>query len=127
MPPGNYKVACESARIIPKWGKQVCELSFRVVDGDHFGTILPGWISIYVVGEQVYPGRYTEQCSVALGRPVDPGDDLDPQTVFVGKVFSAAVFFRATDGKKRLPVDHTKRKDTRDFLRVADLLSRESL
>jgi hypothetical protein len=127
MPPGKYKVACESGRIVSKWGKQVCELYFRVVEGDYFGTVLPGWIPIYIVGEQVHPGRYTEQCALALGRVVDPGDDINPDVVFVGKVFLAAVAFKSTDGKRREPLDASVRKSESDFLRVVKLLERETL
>src|SRR6266511_3528184 len=67
MPVDKYKVCCEAGRITQKWGKSVCELSFRVVEGQFFGTTLPGWIPIYMIGECVHPGRYTEQCAIALG------------------------------------------------------------
>jgi hypothetical protein len=128
MPAGHYKVTCEAARITQKWGKSICEFSFRIVEGQFFGTTLPGWIPIFLIGDCVHPGKYTRACAVALGRESDPGDDLDPEAVFVGKVFLADVRFRATDGKKgRTPVDPTKRKDQHDFLRVHQLLALETL
>jgi hypothetical protein len=128
MPPGQYKVCCEAARITQKWSKSVCELSFRIIEGQFFGTTLPGWIPIYTIGECVQPGKYTQQCAVALGRETDAGDDLNPEVIFVSKVFLAAVRFRSTDGKKsRSPVDSTKKKDQQDFLRVCELLALESL
>jgi hypothetical protein len=87
MPPGQYKVCCEAARITQKWSKSVCELSFRIIEGQFFGTTLPGWIPIYTIGECVQPGKYTQQCAVALGRETDAGDDLNPEG------FSSARFF----------------------------------
>src|SRR5262245_50432321 len=112
MGAGKYKLCCEAARITSKWGKSICESSYRVVEGDYFGTTLPGWIPIYLIGDCVHPGRYTQQCAVALGCDPDLGDDLDPEVVFVGKIFLALVQFRSTDGKKRrAPVDPNIRKD----------------
>jgi hypothetical protein len=128
MTAGKYKITCEAARITQKWSKSICEFSFRVIEGRFFGVTLPGWIPIYMIGEYVHPGRYTEQCAIALGRDTQAGDDLSPEVIFTGKVFLADVRFRGTDGKQgRSPVDHTKRKDAADFLRVHALLSLESL
>jgi hypothetical protein len=73
------------------------------------------------------PRPYTEQCAIALGRAIDPGDDLTPEAVFTGKVFLADVRFRSTDGKKRTSVDANVRKDTLDFLRVVELVALEAL
>jgi hypothetical protein len=122
MPPGKYKVVCEAARIISKWGKSVAELSFRIVEGDHFGTVLPGWISLHMIGDVVYPGRYTQQCAAALGHEIEPGDDIDPEAVFVGKMLLVDVRFRSTDGKSRSPEDTNRKKDKKDFLRVCSIL-----
>jgi hypothetical protein len=122
MQPGEYKVICEAGRLTSKFGKPVIELAFRVAEGDHFGTYLPGWLPIHIVGGVVRPCRYIEQCAAVLGREIEPDDDIDPESVFVGKLLLVDVKFRLTNGKTRSPEDQTRKKDEKDFLKVWSVL-----
>jgi hypothetical protein len=123
MPPGRYKLVCESARLTQKWSKTVAEFSFRVVEGDHFGVMLSAWIFVYTVAGLVYPGKYTTACSIALGHETGPDDDLSPEAVFVGKIFWGEVGFRSASTNNRRPEDSSQKKDSKDFLRVRSVLS----
>jgi hypothetical protein len=128
MLPGTYSAACEAARIVSKFGKPTVECSFRVIDGEHFGTALPGWFHIKIVGDCVMPGcQYTKVCELVLGREIEPGDDIDPEAVLVGKKLKVGVRFRATDGKRLSAQDENTRKDGKDFLRVSSVLGEVSL
>src|SRR5688572_9069254 len=123
MPAGRYKVVCEAARVASKWGKSKVECSFRVVEGEHFGTALPGWLDITVINNGDMPGcQYITVCERILESDVEPGDDVDPESILVGKVLIVEARFRLTDGKTRLPQDGTRKKEERDFLRVCSIL-----
>ena len=127
MQSGIYKAVCEAARVASKWGKQIVECSFRVVEGEHFGTYLPGWFSIHVVNGIVAPCKYITQCEAVLGREIEPGDDIDPEVIFVGKLLSVEVKFRSTNGKTRSAEDPTIKKGETDFLRVSSVLGQVEL
>jgi hypothetical protein len=99
------------------------ECSFRVVEGEHFGTALAGWIDIRMVGDVVMPGcEYTKACERILGHELEPDEDIDPAVILVGKLLSVEARFRLTDGKSRSPQDGRRKKDSKDFLRVCSVL-----
>ena len=128
MPAGAYKAMCEAERIITKWGKSLVECSFRVVEGEYFGTALPGWFDINIINNGVMPGcQYTKVCEVILGREIEPDDDIDPEAILVGKVLLVEARFKITDGKNRSLLDGSVRKAPTDFLRVCSVLGVESL
>jgi hypothetical protein len=128
MPAGTYTAICEAARIITKWGRPTVECSFRVTEGDHFGTALPGWFNIKIVNNCVMPGcQYTKICERILGRELEPGDDVDPEVMLVTKVLNVEARFQLTDGKNRILQDGTQKKDERDFLRVCSVLGEAGL
>lgn len=122
MPAGDYQAVCESARIAPKFGKTVVEFSFRIAEGDHFGTVVPGWIHLPVVNVGVYPGKYTAACAVVLGREIEPGDDIEPDGLFVGKYLHVRVRFSTGLAKGAIPKDPDTRKGSTDYLRVGESL-----
>jgi hypothetical protein len=127
MASGPYKVICEAARIASKWGRPVVECAYRVVEGDHFGTALPGWIEIKLINNGVMPGcQYAKVCELILGRELEPDDDIEPDSILVGKVLLVEARFKLTDGKSRNRLDSTQRKDG-DFLRVCSVLGVGSL
>jgi hypothetical protein len=131
MQPGEYKVACEGASKKP-WAKGIrVELKFRVVDGPHTGTALRQWIAVDTSGLFSPQSRYALQCAVALGRPLDAGDNPDdPASIFSGRFFKASVGFRKTSkphGGTPDTENTQRRKDHRDGLRVHELLSAEEL
>jgi hypothetical protein len=100
----------------------------RVVEGEHFGTALPGWIDIKLIKNGVMPGcQYTKVCERILGRELEPGDDIEPESILVDKVLIIETRFRATDGKSRSPEDENRKKDERDFLRVCSVLGEAPL
>ena len=56
---------------------------------------------------------------MALGRSIEPGDDLEPENIFVGKIFEADVGYRSNDGRDSCDeANREAKKDERDFLRV---------
>lgn len=122
MQPGTYKAVCEATRLTNKWGKQQVEMAFRIAEGEHFGTHLPGWFTVLMAKDVVFPCQYLEQCAVVLGHEVSPGDDVDPETLFVGKVFSVTVRLAKTNGKERTFLDPNRNKTKSDFLRVGPIL-----
>lgn len=125
---GTYKAMCEAARIITKWGKSIVECSFRVVEGEHFSTALPGWFDINIINNGVMPGcQYTKVCELILGREIEPDDDIDPEAILVGKVLLVEARFKTTDGKSRSPLDRAVRKGPADFLRVCSVLGAAEL
>jgi hypothetical protein len=131
MEPGEYQVCCEGASKKSFAAGMRIELKFRVIDGDHTGTALRQWITIDASGVISPKSRYAQQCGVALGRPVEPEDNLDnPASIFSGLIFRASIGFRKTDkprGGKPDPKNAGTRKDASDGLRIHELLAREEL
>ena len=123
MPASRYVVKIESAKPIKRWRRDRIEFSYRVVKGDYFGTVLPGWLDIEYVPANCEELRispfcqYFQACVAVLGN-VAEGDDIDWNTVFVGKILDVEARYRTTNGKSRAPEDGTIRKDDKDFLRV---------
>lgn len=130
MTPGQYIANCEGAKIDTKGRNTIAVLEFRVIDGPHGGTSLRQWITIPDVDGSVPVGcRYARQCVLALGREIEPGDDLNPAAIFKGKTFSIKVGYRMTlkTGGNPSPDNAARRKDAKDFLRVHELVAVEDL
>jgi hypothetical protein len=119
---GVYKTTVQAAERATAWNKSVAILYHRILDGDHAGVALRQYITIKKVGNavDVENNPYIEQCEIAIGRQVEPTDNLDPAAVFVGKVFNVTVRYRKTDPrhKKAVRQEETKKKDPNDKLRV---------
>jgi hypothetical protein len=130
MAPGKFVAACEGGTITTKGRNTIAVLEFRIIDGPHSGTALRQWITIPVVDEIVpIASRYGRQCAVALGREINSGDELDPATIFRGKLFRVDVGFRMTEkvGGTATTENALRRKDAKDFLRVHSILALEEL
>lgn len=124
MPAGEYLSICEGAKVATLYGKPTAVISFRVAEGKYFGVSLRAFFKIDLIGEVTTAGcRYNQICEIALGRPVEPGDDLHPARVFPGKFFKVlARYSSTTSDKRRLPQDSSIRKDASDTLRVGTIL-----
>jgi hypothetical protein len=121
MQPGQYVCACESATDIITGRSRQAILQFRIIDGPHLGVGLRQWLTISEVGGIVsLATRYAKHCAIALGRDIEPGDALEPESIFPGKVFSVEVGYRLTEkmGGPANPMNAQRKKDARDFLRV---------
>lgn len=130
MAPGEYVTNCEGAKITTKGSTTIAVLEFRVIDGPHSGTALRQWIPVPDVGGIVPLGsRYGRQCALALGRDVEPGDDLNPAAIFRGKTFRVQIGYRLTEKTGGIANDDNmhRRKDAKDFLRVHRLMAMEVL
>jgi hypothetical protein len=130
MAPGKYIANCEGATITTKGRSTVAVLEFRIIDGLHSGTALRQWITIPDIDGIVPLGsRYGRQCALALGRDIESGDDLNPATIFKGRLFRVDVGYRMTEKIGGIPShEHTlRRKDHKDFLRVHNLIAVEEL
>jgi hypothetical protein len=128
MSPGEYIAHCEGATITTKGRSTVVVLEFRILDGPHSGTALRQWVTVPDVDGNVTCGsRYGRQCALALGREIEPGEELHPAAVFKGKNFRVAVGYRMTEkiGGTSSAENAEQRKDAKDFLRVHALLSVE--
>jgi hypothetical protein len=130
MAPGEYIANCEGATITTKGRSTVAVLEFRITDGPHSGTALRQWITVPDIdGNVPLRSRYGRQCALALGREIEPGDDLNPAQIFKSKSFRVRVGYRMTE-KRGGMASHdnaTRRKDARDFLRIHELLAVEVL
>jgi len=126
MAPGEYTAACEGATITTKGKTTIAVLQFRIIDGPHSSTSLRQWLTIPDVDGIVSLGsRYARHCTIALGREIEPGDSLDPATIFAQKIFLVFVGYRMTE-KIGGPAsrDHAlRRKDHKDFLRVHEIIA----
>lgn len=131
MQPGEYKVCCEGASKKQLGDGVRIELKFRVIEGSHAGTALRQWMKVDLSGVISQRSRYAQQSVVALGRPLEPDDNLDnPASIFSGRIFRADVGFRKTEKHKGGRIDPAyaqQRKDTSDGLRVHELLCSEDL
>jgi hypothetical protein len=130
MEPGRYLVNCEAATITKKGKATIAVLEFRIINEPHSGTALRQWVTIPDIdGSVPIASRYARQCAIALGREIEPGDDLDPSSIFRGKIFLTDVGFRMTEkiGGTPTPENTRRRKDAKDFLRVHSILSLEEL
>lgn len=130
MEPGEYIANCEGATITNKGRTTVAVLEFRIIDGPHSGIALRQWIPVPDVDGIVPLGsRYGRLCAVALGREIEPGDDLNPTVIFKGKIFRVAVGYRKTEkkGGTASDVHASHRKDATDYLRVHNLITLEEL
>src|SRR4030095_16481433 len=102
MPAGEYVTICEGAKLATLYGKPTAVISFRVSDGKYFGVSLRGFFNIDLIGEVTAAGcRYNALCEIALGRPVQPGDDLHPTRIFTGKMFVVTARYGLDSGQKR--------------------------
>ncbi|HXV82340.1 MAG TPA: hypothetical protein VEG60_20930 [Candidatus Binatia bacterium] len=130
MAPGEYIAHCEGATIKTKGRNTIAALEFRVIEGSHSGTALRQWITIPEVDGLVPLGsRYGRQCALALGREIEPGDELSPAAIFQGRVFRIAVGYRMTEksGGAASHENAQRRKDAKDFLRVHALIAEVEL
>jgi hypothetical protein len=130
MAPGEYVAQCEGATIISKGRSTIAVLEFRIIDGPHSATALRQWITIPDVDGIVPLGsRYGRQCTLALGREIESGNDLNPAVIFKGRFFRIDVGYRMTEKIGGTPShDHAlRRKDHKDFLRVHNLIAVEEL
>lgn len=127
MQPGVYRVSCTGAAV--ERGRIV--INYQVIDGAHTGTSLRQWIPTPEDGEVKPKSRYAQQCAVALGRPLDVGDNVNnPASIFSGRFFSVDVGYRKTEKPRGGKYDETfalRRKDHDDGLRVHAILAREEL
>lgn len=122
MPADEYLMLCEGAKLATLYGKPTAVVSFRVADGKYFGVSLRGFFNIDLIGEVTAAGcRYNQLCEIALGRPVEPGDDLHPSRIFPGKMFKVTARYGLTNGKNRQARDPGKRTDSSDLLRVGTI------
>ena len=125
MGPGEYTAACEGATITSKGKTTIALLGFRIVDGPHSGTSLRQWLTIPDVdGIVPLASRYARHCAVALGREIEPGDNLDPAAIFTQKIFLVFVGYRMTEkiGGPACRDNALRRKDAKDFLRVHEII-----
>jgi len=124
MPADEYLGICEGAKLATLYNKPTAVVSFRVADGQFFGVSLRGYFQIDLNGETTAAGcRYNQLCEIALGRPIEPGDDLHPSRVFPGKTFKILARYRAaSSGKKRESQDPTVKKDASDTLRAGTII-----
>jgi hypothetical protein len=125
MQPGEYLCACEAATDTIHGKSRQAILQFRIVDGPHAGTALRQWLTISDVGGLVsLYTRYAKHCAIALGRELEPGDSLEPEPIFPGKIFVVEVGYRKTEkmGGPATPENAQHRKDAKDFLRVHEIL-----
>ena len=126
MPAGEYNIICEGASPKQSWknGWRI-NLKYRVTDGEYTGVALNQWITVDASGVVSPRSRYVKQCEVALGRPLEPEDDLDnPASIFCGRFFRGFVGFRYTDGPRggtSRPDNALRKKDGSDGLRVHEL------
>lgn len=130
MTPGEYIANCEGATITTKGRSTIALLEFRVINGPHSGTALRQWIGIPDVDGIIHVGsRYGRQCALALGREIEPGDDLHPAVVFKSKTFRVSVGYRMTERTGGTPTHENalRRKDAKDFLRVHRIIGLEVL
>jgi hypothetical protein len=130
MVPGQYVAACEGATITTKGKTTIAVLEFRIIDEPYSGTALRQWVAIPDVDGVVPIGsRYGRQCKLALGREIEPGDDLDPGSIFRGRFFLIDVGFRMTvkSGGTATHENALRRKDQKDFLRVHKLVELREL
>lgn len=125
MAPGNFIVRCISGRTQIRGNKNQVVLTFTIKEKAwNDGVVLKQWYTLTTADGEVSPHtKYGRACELALGRPLGPGDDLDPEKVFVGKFFEADVGYRSNDTKDFLDeANREQKKDLRDFLRVHQLL-----
>jgi hypothetical protein len=123
MPAGEYLTICESAKVATLYGRPTAIISFRVADGKYFGVSMRAFVPIDLIGEVTTPGcRYNKLCEIALNRPLESGDNLQPARVFTGKMFKVLARYRATSGKRRQSEDPSVRKDASDLLRIGTII-----
>ena len=130
MTPGEYIANCEGAKIDTKGRNTIAVLEFRIIDGPHTGTALRQWITVPDVdGNVPLRSRYGCQCALAIGREIEPGDDLNPAAIFKSKTFRIKVGYRMTEkrGGMASHENANRRKDDRDFLRVHELIAVEEM
>ena len=126
MQPGEYLASCEGGTVTTKGKNTIAVLEFRIIDGPQSGTSVRQWISIPDVdGITPLASRYGRQCALALGREIEPGEDLNPAAVFRGRFFRIKIGYRMTEKIGGTPSEaHSlRRKDAKDFLRVRELLA----
>ncbi len=127
MSTGDYNALCVSGEIRQRGKACQAILSFQLHGGAQAenGVVLQKWFNIALRPDgSVSPASvYFQACQLALGRPVQPDEGLDPSDVFVGKSFKVTVGFRGTSLDGSYSQSNTNhRKDPRDFLRIHTLV-----
>ena len=134
MAPGKYLSVCEHVWLEPTGKNHRAVFQFRIVDGKHGGIALRMWIDGAAdAGGFISPiGKYARHCWIALGRELQDGDPVDdPGQFFSGRRFIVSIGYRKSElphGKGRQsPELALIRKDSADYLRVHEIVSREDL
>jgi hypothetical protein len=128
MTPGEYIANCKGAVVTTKGRNTIAVLEFHIIDGPHSGTAVRQWITIPDVDGHVPLGsRYARQCALATGHEIEPGDDLNPGSIFTSKTFRIDVGYRLTEKIGGTPTaDNARyRKDAKDFLRCHRIIGLE--
>ncbi len=125
MTPGNYVIRCRDARIQERGNKTQVVLTFQILEKAwNDGVVLTQWYGLKTTEGEISPHtKYGKACEIALGRALEAGYDLDPETVFVGKIFEAEIGYSSTDSDGVSDEgNRVEKKNDRDFLRVHSLL-----
>jgi len=124
MVPADYVGKCKATSIVAKGNKKFAQLLHEITEGKYAGTELRQWEEIKATGKIIEDRSvYYEQCSIALGGQITPGESLDPEDVFVGKTFVLRVGYSSKDEHGRIDPKNTARKKyERDHLRVHRIL-----
>jgi hypothetical protein len=124
MAPDDYVGTCKGARFTQKGKKKFAQLLHEITEGKYAGTQLRQWEEIKAIGKIIGDRTvYYEQCLIALGGQVTPGQSLNPEDVFVGKTFVLRVGYSHTDAQGHNDAKNTQmKKYERDFLRVHAIL-----
>jgi len=99
MTPGIYVIRCRDARIQERGNKTQVVLTFQIMEKAwNDGVVLKQWYGLKTTQGEVSPHtKYGKACEIALGRALEAGDDLDPETVFVDKIFEAEIGYSSAD------------------------------
>lgn len=123
MPPEMYRVRCVDAQVKQRGRYIQVILTLEVAEEAwNDGTALKQWYNLKSLSGKVSPHtKYAKAWELAAGRPLQPGDDLDPG-IFIGKVFEAYVGYSMQGDAGSFDLVYTEtRKGPKDFLRVHTL------
>lgn len=122
--PGERMATCTAATSKERGRKTIVTLDLLTDDGEA-GSL---WLELPETLSALC--RYVRLATMALGQAPQAGDSIEPQAVFAGKRFRVWVGYRRTQharGGGRVSDELAQmKKDSRDFLRVLDLVSREN-
>jgi hypothetical protein len=120
MGPGQYLARCLHAEIKRRGNQVRAVLTFRCEAGRFDGVLLTCWFAIHKTVSAHH--KFAQAYAIAVDRELCVDEEVS-LSEFLDKLYVVEAGFRKTNGKNHAAEDPTRCKDSKDFLRVHEIVS----